>query len=220
MDNSAELIRSFIIAYSLVAKKVAEKQINFIHIDFDHEQNSINKLKKGFQEFLANPSKDKLKNFWHKENLWSAIRSVTAEKLIEKSSLDNVAAIMHEINGADQYNQDWEERLGAQSSLREFWGKIKGQPIENGCADNALVFLGYPRPRNYTEFRNSYSNFREKYQEALDNVQVTSYPIEIEIDQFFNFLDKTNDADLVDQKIAPLDKDLDPTFAVIPGGVI
>lgn len=202
MVKTSTLLKEIILSYSAVAKKIAAGQLTSKRIDFEHERKSIDELKVKSQQFLNNPTKKSMEEFWNKKYIWSAVRVITAKGLLEKNNLDNIVTIMREINIAKQYNHDWEGKLGARSSLREFWGKIKEQPIENGCADNALAFLGYPGHETYLEFQVSFNDFVKKYRDFIGASAATSYPIEIELDQFFNFLDKANESELIDDEFS------------------
>jgi len=136
--------------------------------------------------------------------MWAAKMRANSTNMLKKNGLKKINKIIHEMNKADRYNDRWEQELGAHGALREFWGKLKDQPIGNDCSKRALTLFGYKRPNSYADLTEAFNDFKSQYLEILGGEQATSYTINIEIDQLFNVVDKLQFKDLSET----LDSDL------------
>lgn len=75
----------------------------------------------------------------------------------------------------------------------ELFGKlhIENRPIYNTCSEQGLVNLGFDFEKgNYDSFRAAFDKFKIFYQSYLGKLSPENMPINLEIDQFFNFFDK------------------------------
>lgn len=205
MNQLSNLQKELILTYAKVAKKVDENKLVFWHISFESTADR-KEFKNKFRKFLANPTRENFGEFWNKQYIYSAMMKGLAKNLFKKHNINTIHKIFTEINGSDQYNDKWEKELGAKSTLREFWGKIKEKPIQNGCAETGLIFFGYKRPKNYADFLEKFNEFKEEYLKILGK-QATSNPIIFELDKMFNFIDKADSSDLEYEEM-PKDGDL------------
>jgi energy-coupling factor transporter ATP-binding protein EcfA2 len=184
-------------SYAKVANKVSEGKLEFRHIKFDHELEAYKQIKDKTKTFLENPTVKNFKDLWNRQQLWSASQKARADFILQKNDPGKIAQAFTEMQNNNHYEDEWEKRLGATNSLREFWARLKDQPLENGCADNALTWLGYVKPRSYSEFVSNFTDLSQKYLNA-NNGQATKYALIIELDQLFNTVDKLRVSDMAD----------------------
>jgi len=189
MVELSGLQRNVILTYAKVAKRISDGSLKFFHINFEHEINALKQVKEKTREFVSNPTKVKFIELWKRENIWAAQMGGNATNLLRKNGLEKITETLKETYESKDYNEKWEEDLSAKGSLREFWGKLKNQPLENECADRALQFFGYQRPESYLDFLQIFDNFRNQYLSILKK-QATNFPINVEIDQLINIIDK------------------------------
>jgi DNA polymerase III delta prime subunit len=192
--------------YKKVAKKIDDKKLEFYHIEFDQEDKSKDNVKKNFKLFIEEPNEKNFRQLWNKDDIWSAVRVVSATKMLEKNDFEEMKKVFIDIYKANSYNDSWEQKLKANLSLREFWGKAKDKPVENGCADNALFFLGYKYPKSYSQFNDNFQDFKKLYLKF--GGVATQCSIETEIDKLFNFIDKSKLSDISKNIVNTSDQDL------------
>jgi uncharacterized protein YktB (UPF0637 family) len=75
----------------------------------------------------------------------------------------------------------------------ELFGKlhIEDRPIYNACSKRGLENLGFDFEKDdYDSFREAFDRFKFFYQSYLGKLSPENMPMNIEIDQFFNFFDK------------------------------
>ena len=198
-DRLSQLYKELVVAYANVARKVANSTTRCPNIKFEHEMEAKEALKSRFKEFLQGPTEEKFQSFWNRNYIWAATMGGNATNLIKKhNGLDAITEVLKQVDTATEYNPDWEHQLGASGALAEFWGKLKDQPVRNACANHGLVFFGMESPVSYPDFLDEFTQFENFYQATLGQEKVTQYPVEIELDQLFNFVDKATDSELVE----------------------
>jgi hypothetical protein len=212
-ERLSQLYKELVVAYANVAKKVANNTARCPNIKFEHEMESKKALKSLFYEFLQGPTEQKFQSLWNRNYIWAATMGGNATNLINKHGLNAITEVLKEVDAATEYNPDWEHQLGASGALSEFWGKLKDKPIRNECANHALVFLGLENPRSYPDFLDEFKQFEVFYQANVGQDKVTAYPIEVELDQLFNFVDKATDTDLVENPDID-DEDVKTLYAI------
>lgn len=200
MPISSDLLKDLVKQFSIVAKEINDKKYEFTHIKFETEQKSSKELKRLLSGFVSQPSEDKFKEMWNTNYIWSANMKGNATNILNRNNFETIKDVLKEIHEKDVYDVQWEEKIGARSTLREFWGKVKDQPVQNGCANNGLKYFGYSKLRDYPSFNEEFEKFSQDYLEILGGKQASEYPLHTEIDQLFNFLDKArlNDTDAED----------------------
>jgi hypothetical protein len=194
-DSISRSKREIIEKWGEVAQKHSQgKDFNFGNHDFDGVTNDA-------QEFIENPSQDNFKDFWN--HLHSAKRSGSPSKIYSKwieggRTEDELADLIEEIINADEYDEDWEEELGAQRTLRELFGflHISDYPMINSSAESGLEFFGYDTPNSYVDAVGEFESFKQLYKDIVG--QATSgtdheVPVNYEIDQLFNIIDKSDE---------------------------
>lgn len=206
LTNSVEeekIKDEILIIYAKLAQVVEKSNINFGHIGFKWAVEGAQKVKEATDVFLNSPTEDNFRKLWSKDKLWAANMGGHATNVLKKNGLDKIIQVIKEIKKANEYNSEWEKQLKLKGVLREFWGKLKDKPLENACADNALRFFGFKKPKDYNDFKNKYEQFQEKYISIIGGKQATSFSINIELDQLFNFIDKyqSGDDDKVDNEL-------------------
>ncbi|MGZ4929266.1 MAG: hypothetical protein ACXV76_13500, partial [Halobacteriota archaeon] len=208
-----QLYKELVLTYAKVAKNVADGVISCPHIKFEHEMESKEALKSLLDDFLLAPTVEKFQKFWNRPYIWAAAMGGNPTNLIKKNGLDKITNVLREIDSATEYNPTWEKELGAYGALSEFWGKLKDRPIRNSCSNNALVFLGYSKVKSYPDFLVGFKQFLTYYQSLIGQERITQYPIEIELDQLFNFVDKATNTDLIENPNI-IDPDIKTLYAV------
>lgn len=199
-ERLSQLYKELVVAYAEVAKKVANDTARCPNIKFEHEMDSKEALKSRLKEFLQEPTEEKFQSFWNTNYIWAATMGGNATNLIKKhKGLDEITEVLTQVDSATTYNPDWEVQIGASGALAEFWGKLKDKPIRNACANRALVFFGLENPKSYPDFLDKFEQFERFYKSTLGQDKITPFPIEIELDQLFNFVDKASDSDLVEK---------------------
>ena len=193
-----------ILAYARVSKKIAKGTLKVGHISLEMEMESRAFLKKRVQEFLETPTNELFESFWTPPYVYSTVRGGSAAALLEKNWIREIARILRIMSSSSRYNPDWETRLGAKAALWEFWGKIRGQPVGSSCAGVGLAFFGYSGSATHAAFLDAYLGFKRYYRKIIGEDSATKFPIDVELDQLFNFLDKAKDGD-VDSKIDDVD---------------
>jgi len=82
------------------------------------------------------------------------------------------------------------------SHLGELFGKlnIDLKPIYNACPRTTLELLGYDVGNSYQDFENVFNSFKELYKQKVGKLSANQIPLNLEIDQFFNYFDKDEEA--------------------------
>ena len=81
--------------------------------------------------------------------------------------------------------------------LGELFGKLhfKDNPIKNSCSERTLRKMGYDFDKTkYDSFKEAFERFKKSYRGYIGKVSPESIAINVEIDQFFNFFDKDENA--------------------------
>jgi hypothetical protein len=187
-------------------KEVARRYERSIHFDFSekHYNESIVELKKGVERFLDDPKEETFNDFW--DRLWAAWRGASATSVLkrwnqEDKTIQELKKLIKEIYKSREYNKDWERMLGAKNSLRELYGKLKLEeyPIQNSCASNSLKWFEYKPKQSYADFQKEFKEFKNEYLSTIGHVTKDTdheVPINLEIDQLFNVIDKVTWTDL------------------------
>ncbi len=156
------------------------------------------------ESFITKPSRSSFEHFW--DPLHSAQRRGAAAKIYEKwheggRTDDELADLIEEIHQADSYNSAWQGELGARKTLWELFGflHIEQYPIINSCAQNGLAFFGYDCPSDYEGSVEKFRQFRATYESIVGHASAGTdheAPINFEIDQLFNVIDKVTESDV------------------------
>jgi len=181
-------------------EEVAGKHAEAEHFKFKEQMERIQKITSGVEAFIENPSEENFSSFWNSNTLSSARRKATNSSILNKweekgNSIGELADLIEEVYNSDEYDSDWEERLGAHRTLGELFGKlhIDNHPIMNWCDVNGLEFFGYECIWDYKELERKFEDFKEKYQNVAGHAASGTdheVPINLEIDQLFNVIDK------------------------------
>lgn len=153
------------------------------------------------QEFLNDPSEERFKQMW--DRMHSAIRRGKAERILEKwaGSTEDLKNIIQEMYDDEEYNDEWEDTLGGETTVRELYGSlhIDTHPILNSAAENGLMFFGFDEPRSFEEGSIYFSQFLAEYKQIVGHATANAdhgveVPIRLEIDQLFNVIDKVDES--------------------------
>ena len=194
--------------------QVVENTASAPHFRLNRQYNPSEAIER-VESFITNPSQSSFENFW--DPLHSAQRRGAAAKIYEKwheggQTDDELADLIEEIYQADSYNPTWQGELGARKTLWELFGflHIEEYPIINSCAQNGLAFFGYDCPSDYKGSVEKFRQFRTNYESVVGHASAGTdheVPINFEIDQLFNVIDKVTKSDVerdVDEDVKQL----------------
>jgi len=72
------------------------------------------------------------------------------------------------------------------------WANAETAPLYNGCAKDALSYLGYPfDPTDYNAFVATHERFKQVYTMQVGHLR-PDLPLNLEIDKFYNVIDKVD----------------------------
>lgn len=161
----------------------------------------IQGLRADAETFIENPKEETFVSFWDRLN--SAVRNGSGPKIYAKwtetygREPEALAELIDEIQTAESYNDDWEDRVGAKWTVRELYGRlhIEEAPSITGKTARGLELFGYPYPSTYEEARTYFEDFKIDYLEICGRASLgTSHeaPENIEIDQLLRVIDGVN----------------------------
>jgi hypothetical protein len=176
--------------------QVANRYERAIHFKLSKE--GYMGLKRGVETFLDDPNEKTFEEFWNR--LWAAKMGGGAKNILNKweqngKTIPELRKLIKEVYDSNEYNQDWEQALGARSTLRELYGKlhIEEYPTQNNCDNYGLEFFGYKLQQSYADFQKVFKEFKNGYQEVVGHATKDTdheVPINFEIDQLFNIIHK------------------------------
>jgi MoxR-like ATPase len=175
-----------------------QQGVHFKTIDrFKSAKNTKNKA----EEFVEKPDKESFIGFW--SDLHSAGRSGTAEKVWEANDVQKLESIISSMLDSNEYDNNWKNELSnAQMTIWELYGVLTSfnSPLINGTTRGGLDFFGYnPSPTSYSKNQESFEKFRNHYLNRIGHVtsgKDYEVPVNLEIDQLFNVIDKVGEKDL------------------------
>jgi len=183
--------------------QVAKQHEQAIHFNLSKE--GYMGLKRGLKTFLDDPNEKTFREFWNRGMLWAAQRGGSATNVLRRwkqknKTIPELQKLIKEVYDSKEYNEDWEQVLGAHSTLRELYGKlhIEEYPIQNSCDDCGLKFFGY-KGKSYADFQKVFKEFKNGYQEVVGHATKDTdheVPINFEIDQLSNVIHKVDWPDL------------------------
>jgi len=197
-------LQELLLAYSDVAEKIDLGKLKSNCIDFEEVEKAREELKIRVNDFIEQPSDDTFQLFWNCEYLTSIDTLTHATHIIEKYTIETLIPIINDIVNSDQYKESWEETVPQQVVFKEIWSKLKNQPIYSLSAEAALGYLGIGQVETYEEYLNKFIDFIDTYRQIIDKASATKYPIEIEIDQLFRFINQASYHDFADTDAAGL----------------
>lgn len=156
-------------------------------------------------EFEKSPNSDNFPNLW--DPMHSAQRRGNSQSILEKwtdekgKTLDELADLIRQIRESEDYDPTWEAELGAKRTIWELFGllHIENYPIINGSAERGLEFFGFDTPGNYIDAVEVFNGFKKEYERIVGHATRDTeheVPINLEIDQLLNVIDKANEDDL------------------------
>lgn len=178
------------------------------HFNFD-DKYTPNTAHARVADFIESPSREAFEELW--DPMHAAQRNGSADAIYEKwhtqrgRSDEELAELLDEIRSADEYDPAWEDELGAKRTVWELFGllHIEEYPIVNSCTERALDFFGYETPGGYLETVEEFETFKSEYKRLVGHATAGtehSVPINFEIDQLLNVIDKVNEGDPADEQ--------------------
>jgi 5-methylcytosine-specific restriction endonuclease McrBC GTP-binding regulatory subunit McrB len=182
-------------------KEVARKFPKDVHFDFLGNSSNKVKIERGVSNFIGKGDETSFKEFW--KLLYSAQQKARAENVWNTNRASDLTKVIEEISRSEEYQENWENILhNTRNSLRELFGwlHIENSPLYNSCAKAGLEFFGYHIKDNYSDFRNKFEDFKMEFYLRLVGHSTSDtpheVPINIEMDQLFNVLDKLKGKDI------------------------
>lgn len=151
--------------------------------------------------------------------IWSQVPRLFFKLLKEADlrELRDAKEIIVDIRNSSEFKKEWVEDLsnlvetkypeGAKrfkalkafvsNVLGELFGKLhfENNPIRNSCSIRILQEMGYTFDEmDYDSFKEAFVNFKKSYQNSVGKLSPKSVHLNIEIDQFFNFFHKDENA--------------------------
>ncbi len=183
----------------------------------DEVKEVVNKIEKLTE---ANKLREALKDILtRKRIMWSNPLSLMGTLLNDSNEegLEEIKNIILEIKYNESFKSEWVEKLyqlinnkypdsvqrfgGTKAfifnRIGELFGKLHSnkKPVYNTCSVSILKKLGFKFDDNiYQSFEKSFDEFKTIYEKYVGKLSDKNMLILIEIDQFFNFFDKGNDA--------------------------
>ena len=158
--------------------------------------------------FIDEPSREHFEALW--SLLFSAQRAGSPSSIYEKwteqkgRTDEELAVLIKDILTAETFDPNWENELGAKGTLWELFGllHLETHPIINGSAKNGLSFFGYSGISSYRQGKELFETFKRDYEAIVGHGSAGTaheVPINLEIDQLFNVIDKASE-DEVDRE--------------------
>ena len=186
---------------------------NYIELDRIVQELKAVNTESGIRENLRTIFLPKSKLIW-------ASKPFLLLKLLKEADfreLRDIKEIIVDAKNSDKFKEEWVEDLynliekkyptGARrlkalkalirNILGELFGKLhfKNNPIKNSCSMTILQKMGYDLDRTkYDSFKEAFEKFKKSYQDYIGKLSPKSIPINVEIDQFFNFFHKDKNA--------------------------
>lgn len=191
------------------------------HFNFSEQKKRIADITQFVNEFISNPSEKSFRKFW--DVLYASQQRANATNMFKKFrkksiSLNDIAGVINDIVNTPNYNKAWEKKMGFKSSHPSTLGELFGlihittSPIYNSTANGGIKFFNYPRKSNsYEGFEAAFNKFKTRYLEITQSpiTKGTEWevPINLEIDQLFNCIDKINKRKDVNKANNDIEKD-------------
>lgn len=185
--------------------EVAQNYVAGAEFDFANHDRTHG-IQEAADAFIAKPTEERFKQMWNR--MHSAVQRGTAAERLKQwdSSLDDLATLIQEMRDAEGFDSTWRNRLGGKTTVWELFGSlhIGEYPIINAATIDGLAFFGYENPDTYKEGLETFLDFRDIYaqvvghatQDASHGVEV---PINLEIDQLFNVIDKVDESSIEEE---------------------
>jgi MoxR-like ATPase len=179
---------------------------------FVSDMERVERIQRDAEEFIESPSDDTFRQMWDAMHASGRGPKGNATAILNTwreggEDIDGLATLIDEIKNADKFDEDWRsiDRFEAKSTLWELFGSlhIDEYPIVNDAVHEGLEFFGYDLKSNYTytDAQEAFFDFREIYLDIVGHAtEDRGIPLNIEIDQLFNVIDKVNYASLVEEE--------------------
>lgn len=182
-------------------KRVLESQSSGVKFSTIQRHKEHQNMRKDAESFVKNHSSDTFTEFWDKMD--AAQRVARAKNVWEANSLDTLVEVINEMIENSDFKQEWVEKVNsARRTLWELFGifHIKNTPLLNNCSERGLEFFGLEVLDKYEDVLSNFEKFRDEiYLEEIGHItKGLNYevPINLEVDQLFNVVDKTDEKSL------------------------
>ena len=182
-----------------------EKQPEGVHFKTSSRYAEIKKMKEEVRDFVYNPTEENFRKFWNEEYIYAAQRAACAENVWKSNDSEILVRTLSEMLDSEEFREEWVENVkNARKVLWELFGllHIEKVPPINSCTKNGLDFFGYPVKEDYEYLLSKFNAFKEEvYMEKVGHITAGKdyeIPINLEIDQFFNVIDKVKGPNLKD----------------------
>lgn len=165
---------------------------------FNFKRYKSEEIKKQIETFLIDSSESNFSSFWKMD---AAQRSASASSVFHSNDITILKKVLKDMLESEKYKRDWEEIKNAKHSLWELFGRLHldRTPPLNQCSREGLAFFGYETKGEYFDVLNKFHDFKKEYNEIIGHATKGTdheVPLNLEIDQLFNVIDKLKEKDL------------------------
>ena len=172
--------------------------------DTVNKKNRQEKVKKGVENFLEEPSEEKFLSFW--EKLFAAQRTASGDHVYNNNSEDTLVKVLSEMESNKSYLEEWEDKVKfAKKVLWELFGYLHlddevSIPPLNTCTQAGLELFDVNTSDDYEDIFSKFKEFREniylkKVGHATKGLDY-EIPVVLELDQLFNVINQVKEKDI------------------------
>ncbi|VVB65840.1 Uncharacterised protein [Candidatus Gugararchaeum adminiculabundum] len=172
--------------------------------DFEDCRETLKQIQQQVNEVLKENDTEKLREKIRQllllTNSGNSRNGNVANGIAKRNNPHEIKKIISEMNNAQDFSFNWIEQIGADNTLQELfgWMHINKFPLKNNCVKTGLEFFGFNKSKDYVEFTEQFEEFKKFYFSYFGAPLHPEVPINIEIDQLFNRIDK--DEELKNEK--------------------
>jgi len=186
----------------LALEKLPEEERNGVHFELKERYERIKEIREEVREFIDDPTKENFMKFWNKEDIYAAMWKASAKRIWDSNDPEVLSQVLKEMLDEKKFKDAWEEKIeNAKGSLWELFGIMHTEevPILNGCTRAGLEFFGYSVKARYLSYLENFERFKnDMYLPSIGHItegKEYEVPINLEIDQLFNVIDKVKEED-------------------------
>ncbi len=184
-------------------KDSLEKQPEGVHFKTYSRYAKIKKMKEEVRDFVYDPTEENFIKFWNEKDIYAAQRVASARNVWDSNNSEILVRTLSEMLDSEEFKEEWVENVkNARKVLWELFGllHIEKVPPINSCTENGLEFFGYRVKQDYKDLLSKFNEFKDDvYMENTGHITAGKdyeIPINLEIDQLFNVIDKVKESDL------------------------
>lgn len=167
------------------------------------DSNKTARMQARTQKFLDKGTEDAFRTLWSMDHLTDAVFGGPDLVLKRFSDIEELVALIKEIDDADTYDSEWESSFPARTAVWELYGRLhpESAPILNSEINLGLKKIGLAKPSSFTQAQELWAEFEETYVSHIGHATASTsheVPLNHEISEFLRFVATTNDDELVE----------------------